>query len=293
MKKGDDLGMPIIFIGMHRSGTSLLGRLLEQLGLFVGDKKDENNEALFFLELNSWLMAQCGARWDNPELTRCLWQPESDKVLQASKNYVQDLMSSPRAARYLGTKCYIRQRSIFGQHKPWGWKDPRNTFTLPFWLSLFPDARVVFIERHGVDVAESLRMRAKRATESKKQRYDKVKSMYWLVPKRGGFSDSPRSLSLEGAFSLWENYQAEAEKQLDTLPAEKVFRVRYEELLAEPQKNLTLAAAFCGLKTTGEKVDKVTGSVNSSRAYSYKKAPELKHFAEERGDRLKFWGYDD
>jgi len=39
---------PIVIIGMHRSGTSIVTRMLGQLGLFVGKKKDMNHEALFF-----------------------------------------------------------------------------------------------------------------------------------------------------------------------------------------------------------------------------------------------------
>jgi hypothetical protein len=291
MKKGDDLGMPIIFIGMHRSGTSLLGRLLEDLGLFVGAKKDENNEALFFLELNSWLMAQCGARWDNPEQIEYFWQPEAKEVLSASKNYVSSLMQSPRAARYLGKKRYFREKSVLTQKNPWGWKDPRNTFTLPFWLSLFPNARIVFIERHGVDVAQSLRVRAEKSISLTTQRYAKAKSIVWLRPKKGGFSDSPRSLSLEGGFSLWESYQREATKNLESLRPEQVFRVRYEDLLAEPQQILKDAAEFCGLAVTDERVQEITESINPSRAYSYRKSEELCKFSESNYRNLSNWGY--
>jgi hypothetical protein len=39
---------PVIIIGMSRSGTTLLVEMLEQLGLFAGNKKTRNNEALFF-----------------------------------------------------------------------------------------------------------------------------------------------------------------------------------------------------------------------------------------------------
>ena len=65
---------PIIFIGMHRSGTSMLGRLLESLGLFAGTRKDPNNEAVFFQQINDWLLTQCGARWDMPGATQYLWE---------------------------------------------------------------------------------------------------------------------------------------------------------------------------------------------------------------------------
>lgn len=39
---------PIIIVGMHRSGTTMITKMLENLGLFVGDQKEINNEALFF-----------------------------------------------------------------------------------------------------------------------------------------------------------------------------------------------------------------------------------------------------
>ena len=38
---------PVIIMGMHRSGTTMLASLLEQLGLFIGTKKQENDESLF------------------------------------------------------------------------------------------------------------------------------------------------------------------------------------------------------------------------------------------------------
>ena len=51
---------------MHRSGTTMLSKLLEQFGLFVGSKKEENDESLFFYKLNEWLLRQANASWDNP-----------------------------------------------------------------------------------------------------------------------------------------------------------------------------------------------------------------------------------
>lgn len=63
---------PVIIIGMHRSGTSLLSRVLEQTGVFMGNKKDENNEALFFLKFNDWILKQANATWDNPYNYTCV-----------------------------------------------------------------------------------------------------------------------------------------------------------------------------------------------------------------------------
>ena len=58
---------PIIIIGMHRSGTTMLSKILENSGVFLGNNKDINNEALFFQKINTWVMRQVYASWDNPE----------------------------------------------------------------------------------------------------------------------------------------------------------------------------------------------------------------------------------
>ena len=57
---------PIIIVGMHRSGTSMLTRMLEECGVFWGDKKDEYNESVFFQSINERLFNVAKATWDNP-----------------------------------------------------------------------------------------------------------------------------------------------------------------------------------------------------------------------------------
>ena len=42
---------PILLSGMHRSGTSMVTKILKDFGLEVGYKLDANNESLFFREL--------------------------------------------------------------------------------------------------------------------------------------------------------------------------------------------------------------------------------------------------
>src|SRR5207244_5122505 len=135
----------------------MLGRLLEQLGLFVGVKKDVNNEAIFFQNINMWLLQQSGARWDNPDAVDCLWK--NKEALSLVERHVRAILNSPRAIQFLGTRRLVTG-GINALHSAWGWKDPRNTFTLPLWLRIFPDAKIISIERHGVDVAESLRARS-------------------------------------------------------------------------------------------------------------------------------------
>jgi Sulfotransferase family len=281
---------PIIFIGMHRSGTSMLWRLLGKLGLFVGVHKDRNNEALFFQQLNKWLMTQCGARWDVPLAMHYLW--ENEELLTWIEDYVRYLINSPRAIQFLGLRRYLTNGRITQLNMPWGWKDPRNTFTLPMWLRIFPDAKVVYIERHGVDVAQSLRVRSRKGFVTKTMKYRKCRPIVSLRPKRGGFIESPRCVSLEGGFSLWQEYTDQATEMMRQLPNHRVLKLRYEQVLEDPVLHLRVSAEFCGIDVSNQKLETMAAGINGSSAYSYLNDPELRDFARDHQVALTDKGYD-
>lgn len=280
---------PIIFIGMHRSGTSMLGRMLEELGLFVGKKKDENNEALFFQDLNEWLLQQSGARWDVPAAFNDYFWPHED-VLAWTEIYLRNLLASPRSIRFLGLARYAAG-GFATLDRPWGWKDPRNTFTLRMWLRLFPEARVLSIERHGVDVAQSLTARESDILADAPRFYRKYRAIFFARPRRGGFAHSPRCLTLEGGFSLWEEYTAQARDVMADLPAERRLALRYEDVLADPVGALRRSAAFCGLSPTDSDLIRVAGAVRADRALAHEQRPELTALAQKHRAALHARGY--
>ena len=43
----------------------MLSKVLEELGTFIGWRKERNNESLFFLGFNNWILKQANAAWDN------------------------------------------------------------------------------------------------------------------------------------------------------------------------------------------------------------------------------------
>jgi Sulfotransferase family len=281
---------PIIFIGMHRSGTSMLGQLLDALGLFSGTRKDENNEAVFFRQLNDWLLAQCGGRWDMPQAIGYLWSNE--EILAWTEDYVRYLLDSPKAIQFLGVRHYFQAWGITRLYIPWGWKDPRNTFTLPFWLRIFPDAKVVCIERHGVDVAQSLLARNVEMQVYTTQKYSRYKKIVPFCPKRHGFVDSPRCLSLHGGFSLWQEYVDQSRKLIQHFGDDRILKLRYEELLENPVEHLRNCAEFCGLDVSEQKLASVTAGIDGSRAYSFRSDPVLTEFAQEHRAALNDRGYE-
>jgi hypothetical protein len=58
---------PVIILGMHRSGTSMVSELLDQLGLFVGRELQDDHESTYFLDLN--IRCRCWIFW--PATKRC------------------------------------------------------------------------------------------------------------------------------------------------------------------------------------------------------------------------------
>jgi hypothetical protein len=279
---------PVIFIGMHRSGTSMLARLLEELGVFFGAVKDENNEALFFQDLNEWLLGQCGGRWDNPAaFNQYFWR--NAETVRWSELYLRDLLVSPRAVQFLGARYAVR--GILGLETPWGWKDPRNTFTLPLWLRIFGDAKVVSIERNGVDVAQSLRAREINILNDAPRVYRRNRLAFFLRLRRSGFVHSPRCLVLEDGFALWEEYTSQARVALGEVPAERVLALRYEDVLADPVKWLGQSADFCGLRVSQNQIESVAKNIRADRANAYESDVELANFAAERSAALSAHGY--
>lgn len=146
--------MAVCIAGMHRSGTSLVARLLNLCGLYLGPADEflppnaSNPEGYWentqFVWLNDAILNQFDTAWDLQTPLPEGWplQPEMIPL----RNKAADLV----------------QR--FGAHAPWGWKDPRSSLTLAFWKLLLPDLKVVICLRNPLDVAQSLTNRGNSST---------------------------------------------------------------------------------------------------------------------------------
>ncbi|MEX1081496.1 MAG: sulfotransferase [Halofilum sp. (in: g-proteobacteria)] len=282
---------PVIIIGMHRSGTSVLTRLLQQAGFFMGAGASRNEEAVFTNAINSWIFRQASATWDRPESMD--WLLADDALRPWMMDYISRLMNGPAAARFLGVRRWLRYRGLDRVREPWGWKDPRNTYTLPLWLELLPNARVLHIVRHGVDVAESLRSRRESAFEANIARYRRRRRFYASLPwgpKRRGFGPQVRCRTLGGGFSLWEAYVQRARDQLGTL-SNPSLELSYESLLQAPHDELARAFAFCGVEPDAAALARAADALHPSRAYAYLHDPELVAFAASVEARLAHHGY--
>lgn len=271
---------PVVVIGMHRSGTSLVVRMLEQLGLFIGRVRDPNDEATFFLKTNEWLLRQSGGAWDHPQSIDTILQAPDAR--EGYAGLLREMVRSPRAMLYLGGWRYLRTRGEWSLREPWGWKDPRTTFTLPLWREVFSQPKIVHIVRHGLDVALSLQAREQQKLKRWNDTPNGWRRKMGRYPRRQDLVSSPRCLSLRGGFTLWDAYVARARDHVrsDSLPS---LELRFEELIADPEEGVRALASFCDLHPDPARTGRCLSLVEPARGESYrgKRAAAIRALADQ------------
>ena len=278
---------PVIICGMHRSGTSLVSRALDSLGLFTGDVKEHNNEAVLFLTLTQWIFEQLNATWDNPANMRFV----NDELAGYMLSVIGNILNGPSAVSYTGNEPAHRQILTAGNRLPWGWKDPRNTYTAEIWAAAFPDARLIHVCRNPLDVADSLRRREQETEQRHKQQLAQMKPEELDGSMR--FQQSPRLFHLQEGLALWEDYTLQAiglEQRFGT----NAIRVRYEDFLARPVQELARLAVFAGLEVDSSQLQAAVASVNPERRCAFLRNNELLTVYRDYRERysMKALGYD-
>lgn len=134
----------LVISGMHRSGTSLVASTFRAAGLEIG-----------------WdLMGPAPGNWrghfedsDFYDLHEAMLAAAGVTSLAAD-----DAFTAPAGGDFAArARELIAARSGF---ELWGWKDPRTVLLLDFWDALLPEASYLFLYRHPIEVALSLRRRA-------------------------------------------------------------------------------------------------------------------------------------
>jgi hypothetical protein len=142
---------PICVLGMGRSGTSLVARIVGLLGVTLGardrmlapvegDNPTGYWEQSAVVELNEEILAYLGGAWDLPPALAPGWEhdPELDPFVE---------------------RAQVVLREHFDGAKLWGWKDPRTTILLPLWRRVVGDLDAIVCVRDPISVARSLARR--------------------------------------------------------------------------------------------------------------------------------------
>lgn len=141
--------MQIIVLGMHRSGTSIVTRLLNMMGAYLGPEdaikgaSHENLKGFWerddFLDINKAILKVLG----------CSWPRVANFDIQMLDG-IADAIIEKEARNVL-----VKLES----HRPWAVKDPRMCLVLPYWRRLLEVPVCVHIHRNPLQVAQSLQKR--------------------------------------------------------------------------------------------------------------------------------------
>ncbi len=218
--------MVVNITGMHRSGTSMVARLLNLCGVYLGKEADiisaaeDNTEGFWenvqFVNLNNEILKVLGGAWDLLPEFRPGWQHQDN---------LQNLYSKARTIL-----------ADFEGVKTWGWKDPRNCLTMPFWQELIPDQKVVICVRNPHEVA---------------------KSLY----KRGYASNS-------FGYTLWEAYNKFILESLKNDPGQYII-TNYDSYFIDARSELKRVLDFLGLQVEDSVINHACQTASLSNKHNF------------------------
>lgn len=204
----------VMVLGMHRSGTSAISRLLNMLGLPLSPEHDllppaEDNprgfwESRSLTAFNDRLLGQItlGGSWLAPPRAWSDGEWPEDEL-----GDLEALMSEARAAF-----------AAVYDGPSWVWKDPRLCLLMPFWTrALGVDPYVVLVHRSPPVVATSLAQRD--------------------------------GSSLAHGLALWERYVRSA---LQVVLDRRVLVISFESVLADPVGVVVRLRSLLGLRVVGQ-----------------------------------------
>jgi len=129
---------------MPHSGMSTVGLALSALGVDLGPESELPPNAAYadrsgngrFAWINDAVLEAVGAAWNSPPESNGSWagRPELEPLKREARGVLDALALT----------------------EPWGWVDPTNSLTLPFWRELFPDLQVLVCVRHPLELARAL-----------------------------------------------------------------------------------------------------------------------------------------
>ena len=276
---------PVIVAGMHRSGTSMVTNILKKAGLSIGKKLDSNSESIFFQRINIWMMSLLGASWDSPKN----FEDIDGEIRENIIKQLNALLNSRTNSLYFGWSSIIKKGSFSRIDSPWGWKDPRNSFTSGIWKEVFPGLKTIYIIRHPIDTAESLLRRQMKEKDKdikrEKQYSDLVKSL--LSINHTSYNSSMLLNSYNDCFSLISLYY----KQILADSDQNSLVVKFEDIISSPETEIQKIIRYCDLDLDKKGLEEVIDKIDKSKCYAYKNNSELLDFEHPFEELIKTMGY--
>gem|GEM_PF-1756136 len=235
--------MPVAIVGSGRCGTSMVTRMLNFCGLYIGgssemfDAADSCNptgywEHRAFREINNQILEHYSGNELLPPVLKENW--EFDESLDPLVIRAKEVIS------------------VLSRHgRNWGWKDPRTSLTLPFWQRLIPDLKVIVCVRNPLEV---------------------VRSFEDLL---AGYGSIGNFLGIDQGLMNWYTFNASVIAA--TTPENRMFTF-YEDYFPEFREPLSQLLQFAGLNALekGSALDRrVSGLHDPSLKHHHRTTDEL------------------
>jgi hypothetical protein len=197
------------------SGTRVMARLTRRGGTFIGTLLNEADDAINIgLFLNRWIPPYLESEHRGKVMAADA-AAEMARDFQAALARHLEPMAEPMA--YPGG--------------PYGWKEPRSIYLLPFFHAQFPGMRFLHLIRDGRDMAFS-------TNQNQLNQYGDL-----MVPSElAGWPRPVRSIALWSRINRWAADYGESRMRGQYL------RVRFEDLCAEPVAQVRRVFDFLGLE---------------------------------------------
>jgi hypothetical protein len=190
------------------SGTRAFAQVARRAGMFIGRDPSPSEDALEFGEysdcwINAFLMHRDSAL--------------TEEQAEIMRNDLRNLLR-----RHLD--------GLEGRPEPWGWKEPRSIYLLPFFDASLPSMRFLHVVRDGRDMALS---------ENQNQ----------LRKHGGAYLGRPTSpTSPVDSIALWSSLNVETARYGEERLGERYLRLRFEDLCRDPVATSAQILAFFGLR---------------------------------------------
>jgi hypothetical protein len=276
-----DLAGPVVISGLGGSGTRLVYRLVEEMGVYLGadlnDQRDYLPSILLFKQARWW------ARHRRPA------QDEADVGFEILERALtgrrglnpRQLAFLARAALEIGRHGHNakghgsgwkwprrRARALLlpGLPQPgavaWGWKDPTMHVYLGELAAHFPGLRYIHVIRDGLDIAY--------------RRKEEISAWGWLYGVQLPRSKKKR---LRAKLKYWARANRRAiEIGTDAL-GERFLLVNYDRLCREPGPEIDRIAALLGVEPEQPELERLRAIPGPAPVHA--KQPELDLFDEE------------
>ena len=187
------------------SGTRVVARIMRRGGMFIGSDLNVSEDALDFAAFSdSWIDRYWG------------------------RGMTPDMHAELRA-------LVARQFAEAPPGRPWGWKEPRSVYLLPFLNQHLPSIRFLHVIRDGRDMAYS-------SNQMQLKKHGEV-----ILPP--GEEPAPlRSIELWGAVNTSAADFGEAEM------GDRYLRLRFEDLCGDPVTAVAAVLRFYGLEGDAEAI---------------------------------------